>query len=119
MAKMAITCNGDGPANIMPVLIMSSSGLALDNEVVVFVCPAGARWMLKGELEKLGTPKGLPNPVELFDTIMDLGAEVILCELALENKGIDPKDLRDERIKITKAPPFLMEIEDATITFSF
>ena len=44
---------------------------------------------------------------------------MILCELALENKGVDPKDLRDDRIKITKAPPFLMEIEDATITFSF
>ena len=119
MAKMAITCNGDGPVNIMPTLIMASSGLALDNEVVIFVCPAGARWMLKGELETLGTPKGLPNPVELFDTIMDLGGEMILCELALENKGVDPKDLRDDRIKITKAPPFLMEIEDATITFSF
>ena len=119
MSKMAITCNGDTPANIMPTLIMSSSGLAVDNEVVVFICPAGARWMLKGELEKLGTPKGLPNPVGLFNDILDLGAEVILCELALENKDIDPKDLRDDRIKITKAPPFLMQIEDANITFSF
>jgi len=119
MAKMAITCNGDAAVNIIPTLIMGSSGLALDNELVIFICPAGARWMLKGELETLGTPKGLPNPVELFDTIMDLGATVILCELALENKGIDPKDLRDDRIKIKAAPPFLMEVEDATLTFSF
>lgn len=119
MSKMAILCNGDTAANIMPTLIMSSSGLAVDNEVVIFFCPAGARWTLKGELEKLGTPKGLPDPVGLFNDILDLGAEVILCELALENKGIDPKDLRDERIKITKAPPFLMQIEDANITFNF
>ena len=103
MSKMAIACNGDTPANIMPTLIMSSSGLAVDNEVVLFFCPAGARWLLKGELEKLGTPKGLPNPVDLFN----------------ENKDIDPKDLRDDRIKITKAPPFLMQVEDANLTFTF
>jgi predicted peroxiredoxin len=119
MSKMAVVCNGDTPANIMPTLIMSSSGLAVDNEVVVFFCPAGARWLLKDELEKLGSPKGLPNPVDLFNDILELGAEIILCELALENKEIDPKDLRDDRIKITKAPPFLMQIEDANITLTF
>lgn len=119
MSKMGVICNGDTAASIMPTLIMSSSGLAVDNEVVIFISPAGARWMLKGELEALGTPKGLPNPVGLFNDILDLGAEVILCELALENKGIDPEDLRDERIQIKKAPPFLMEIEDANITFCF
>jgi predicted peroxiredoxin len=119
MSKMAIVCNGDTPANIMPTLIFSSSGLALDNEVVVFFCPAGARWLLKGELEELGTPKGLPNPVELFNDILELGGEVILCELALENKDIDPNDLRDERIQIIKAPPFLMKVEDANLTFAF
>lgn len=119
MSKMAVVCNGDTPASIMPTLIMATSGLAVDNEVVVFVCPAGAKWMLEGALEELGTPKGLPNPVGLFNDIMELGGEVILCELALENKGIDPKELRDERIQITKAPPFLMKIEDANITFTF
>jgi predicted peroxiredoxin len=117
--KMAVVCNGDTSANIMPTLIFSSSGLALDYEVHVFFCPAGAKWTLKGELEKLGTPKGLPNPVGLFNDILDLGGEVILCELALENKGIDPKDLRDERITIKKAPPYLMQIEGAAMTFTF
>ena len=117
--KMAVVCNGDTPANIMPTLIFSSSGLSLDKEVHVFVCPAGARWMLKGELEKLGTPKGLPNPVELFNTILDLGGEIVLCELALENKDIDPADLRDERILIKKAPPFLMDVDGAEQTYVF
>ncbi len=117
--KMAVVCNGDTAANIMPTLIFSTSGLSLDYEVHVFLCPAGAKWALSGELEKLGTPKGLPNPVELFNTILELGGEIVLCELALENKDIDPKDLRDERILIKKAPPFLMDVDGAKMTYTF
>ena len=71
--KMAVVCNGNTPANIMPTLIFSSSGLSLDYEVHVFFCPAGANWLLKGELEKLGTPKGLPNPVELVQHHLGFG----------------------------------------------
>ena len=117
--KMVVVCNGGEAKSIMPTVIFGSSGLSLDYEVHVFFCPAGANWCLKGELEKLGTPKGLPNPVELFNTILDLGGKVVLCELALENKGIDPKDLRDERILIQKAPPFLMDAEGAMATYVF
>ena len=119
MTKMAIICNGSASSSFMPTLIVGSSGIAVGNEVSIFITPGGSQAFLKGELEKVGTPKGLPNPVELFDTILDEGGEVILCELALENKGIKPEDLRDERITISKAPPFLMDIDDATITFSF
>jgi hypothetical protein len=39
--------------------------------------------------------------------------------LALENKGVSPGDLRDPRIIIEKAPPFLMAAEGATMTFTF
>jgi predicted peroxiredoxin len=117
--KMAVVCNGDTPANIMPTLIFSTSGISLDYEVHVFVCPAGARWFVKGELENLGTPKGMPNPVKLFNDLLDLGGEVVFCELALENKDIKPGDLRDPRIKIKKAPPFLMDVEGATQTYVF
>jgi len=117
--KMVVVCNGDEAKNIMPTLIFASSGLALDYEVHVFFCPAGTKWVLKEELEKLGTPKGLPNPVKLFNDVLDLGGRVVLCELALENKGVSPSDLRDSRILIEKAPPFLMAAEGATITFSF
>src|SRR3972149_6220206 len=42
--------------------------------------------LLKAELEKLGTPKGLPNPVKLFDTILDQGSTVIMCEIALASE---------------------------------
>lgn len=117
--KMAILCNGDTSASIMPTLIFGSSGISLDYEVHIFICPAGAKWVLKGELEALGSPKGLPNPIELFNTILDFGGEIVLCELALENKDIDLKDLRDERILIKKAPPYLMDIEGATQTYVF
>jgi len=117
--KMVVVCNGDEAKNIMPTLIFASSGLALDYVVHVFFCPAGAKWSLKGELEKLGEPKGLPNPIQLFNDIMDLGGRVVLCELALENKGIDPQNLRDDRILIEKAPPFLMAADGATMTFTF
>ncbi len=117
--KMIVVCNGSGAANIMPSLIFATSGLALDYEVHFFFCPAGAKWSLKGELEKLGTPKGLPNPVELFNTLLDLAEKVTLCELAIENKGIDPKDVRDERIVVEKLPPFLLGADGATMTFTF
>ena len=117
--KMIIVCNGDTPANIMPSLIFATSGLALDYDVYLFFCPAGARWSLKGELETLGTPKGLPNPVELFNTLVDLGGHVTLCELACGSKDIDPKDVRDERITVEQLPPFLMDADGATMTFTF
>jgi predicted peroxiredoxin len=117
--KMVVVCNGDEAKNIMPTLIFASSGLALDYEVHVFFCPAGTKWTLKEELEKLGTPKGLPNPVKLFNDILELGGKVVLCELALENKGVSAGDLRDSRIVIEKAPPFLMGAEGAEMTYVF
>jgi predicted peroxiredoxin len=117
--KMVVVCNGDEVKNIMPTLIFASSGLALDYQVHVFFCPAGTKWTLKDELEKIGTPKGLPNPIKLFNDILELGGKVVLCELALENKSVTPGDLRDPRILIEKAPPFLMAAEGATMTYVF
>jgi predicted peroxiredoxin len=117
--KMVVVCNHADTPHVMPTLIMGSSGVTLDNDVILFFCPGGANALLKGELEKIGTPKGLPNPVDLFNTILDQGGKVILCELALENKGIKPEDLRDERIVIKNAPSFLMDAEGATMTLTF
>ncbi len=57
--------------------------------------------------------------MDLFNTILNQGGKIVLCELALENKGIDPKDVRDERILIQKVPPFLMDAEGAQMTFTF
>jgi predicted peroxiredoxin len=117
--KMIVVCNHSETSSVMPSLIFASSGIALDYEVHMFFCPGGAQALVKGELEKIGTPKGLPNPVDLFKTIMDQGGKVAFCELAIENKGIDPKDLRDTRIVVQKVPPFLMDAEGARMTFAF
>lgn len=119
MSKMVVVCNHADTPHVMPTLIMSASGVGIDEEVIVFFCPGGAQALVKGELEKIGTPKGLPNPVELFDTIMDGGGTVILCELALENKGIKVEDLRDDRILIKTAPSFLLDAEGANMTLTF
>ncbi len=69
--KMIVVCNHADPSGIMPSLIHAASGIVLDHEVHMFFTPGGAQALVKGELEKLGTPKGMPNPVELFNTIMD------------------------------------------------
>lgn len=117
--KMVVVCNHSEPGSVMPSLIFASSGIALDYQVHMFFSPGGAQALLKGELEKIGQPKGLPNPIELFNTILDQGGKIVLCELALENKGINPKDVRDERIVIEKVPPFLMDADGAKMTYSF
>jgi predicted peroxiredoxin len=103
----------------MPTLIMGASGVGIGDEVILFFCPGGANMLLKGELEKLGTPKGLPNPVELFNTILDEGGKIILCELALDAKDIKVEDLRDDRIEIKNAPSFLLEAQGAGLSLVF
>ena len=117
--KMVVVCNHADPSGIMPSLIFAASGIALDYEVHMFFGPGGAPALVAGELEKLGTPTGLPNPVELFNTILDQGGEVVFCELAIANKGIDPQSLRDKRIVVEKVPPFLLGAAGASMTFAF
>src|SRR3970282_2840926 len=116
--KLMIVCNGDESKNIMPTLIFAASGLTLDHEVHIFLTPAGSKWALKGEIEKLGQPKGLPDPLKLFNDVLDLGGHIVLCVFALENKGIDPYDVRDRRITIGEAPAFLMAVEGAGVLFT-
>jgi predicted peroxiredoxin len=117
-APMVVICNSDS-IGVMPTIIMGASGVGIGEDVILFFCPAGANVLLKGELEKFQGKKGLPDPVELFNTILDEGGKVILCELALENKGISPDQLRDDRIEIMNAPSFLMEAEGAGLTLTF
>jgi len=117
--KMIVVCNGATSANIMPTLVFATSGAALDYEVYCIFLPAGSKWLVKGELEKLGTPKGMPDPISLFNSLMEFGKKIVLCELALENQDIDPKDLRDERITIEKVPTFLLDAENAVQTYVF
>ncbi len=116
--KMAIVCNHADASGVMPSLIMGSSALSLDYEVLIFFSPTGAPALVKGELEKLRGLKGQPDPVKLYDDIRELGGRIIFCELAFEANGIKREDLR-EGVEIMKAPPFLLAAEGATMTFAF
>jgi predicted peroxiredoxin len=117
-APMVVICNSD-TAGVMPTFIMGASGVGIGEEVILFFCPGGSKVLLKGELEKFQGKKGLPDPVDLFNTILDEGGRIILCELALENKDIKKEDLRDDRIEILNAPSFLLDVEGAGLTLTF
>jgi len=82
--KMVIVCNHSDPAHVMPTLIIGASGVGIGNEVYLFFTPGGSKALLKGELESFGELKGLPNPVELYNTMAEEVGRIILCELALE-----------------------------------
>ena len=116
--KMAVLCNHADAGSVMPTLIMASSGVSLDKEVLVFFCPGGAQALVRGELEKFQGMKGMPDPVKLYNDIVDLGGRIILCELALEAKDIKLETVR-EGVEVMKAPPFLMAAEGASMTLTF
>jgi predicted peroxiredoxin len=118
--KMVVVCNHADAPHIMPTLIMGASGVGIDEDVMLFFCPGGAPALVKGELEKIRDMKlkGLPDPVQLFNDIINEGGRVILCELALENKGIDVEDVRDG-VEIMNAPSFLLDAQGAGLSLVF
>ena len=83
---MVVICNSDS-AGVMPTFIMGASGVGIGEDVLLFFCPNGANVLLKGELEKFQGKKGLPDPVELFNTILKEGGRIFLFELALGKKN--------------------------------
>jgi predicted peroxiredoxin len=120
MSKTVVVCNHADAGHVFPTLIMSTSALAIGDEVVTFFCPGGATALLTGELEQFQNKKGMPDPVALFNMLIeDENARVILCELALEAKDIAPKDLRDAGIEILNAPAFLLDAQGAEMTLTF
>jgi predicted peroxiredoxin len=118
--KMVILCNHADAPHVMPTLIMGASGVSIGEDVMVFFCPGGAPALVKGELEKIRDLKlkGLPDPVQLFDDILSEGGRVILCELALENKGIKVDEVRDG-VEIMNAPSFLLDAQGAGLSLVF
>ena len=118
--KMVVMCNHADAPHVMPTLIMSASGVSIGDDVLVFFCPGGANALVKGELEKIRDMalKGLPDPVQLYDDILAEGGRVILCELALENKGIAVDEVRDG-VEIMNAPSFLLDAQGAGLSLVF
>lgn len=118
MAKVAITCNGSEPKSVFPPFILGASAAASGDDVILFFCPAGAPALVKGKLEEMRNTKGLPDIVELYNGLQDLGGKIYICELALDAKDLKKEDFR-EGVEIVGATTFLNDIKDATITFSF
>lgn len=118
--KMVVVCNHADAPHVMPTMIMGASGVSIGEEVMLFFCPGGAQALVKGELEKIREMKlkGLPDPVQLYEDILAEGGHVILCELALENKGIKKEDLR-KGVEIMNAPSFLLEAQGAGLSLVF
>ena len=118
--KMVVVCNHADAPHVMPTLIMGASGASIGDDVILFFCPGGAPVLVKGELEKIREKKlkGLPDPVQLFDDILNEGGRVILCELALENKDIKVEDVRDG-VEILNAPSFLLDAQGAGLSLVF
>jgi predicted peroxiredoxin len=119
-SKMVVVCNHADAPHVMPTLIMGASGVSIGEEVILFFCPGGSPVLVNGELEKIRDMKlkGLPDPVQLFDDIINEGGRVILCELALENKGIDTADVR-AGVEIMNAPSFLLDAQGAGLSLVF
>jgi predicted peroxiredoxin len=118
--KMVVVCNHADAPHVMPTLIMGASGASIGDDVMLFFCPGGAPVLVKGELEKIRDMKlkGLPDPVQLFDDILNEGGRVVLCELALENKDIKVEDVR-EGVEIMNAPSFLLDAQGAGLSLVF
>jgi predicted peroxiredoxin len=118
--KMVVVCNHADAPHVMPTLIMGASGVGIGEDVMLFFCPGGANVLVKGELEKIRDMKlkGLPDPVQLYNDILSEGGRVILCELALENKAIDPDEVR-EGVEIMNAPSFLLDAQGAGLSLVF
>jgi predicted peroxiredoxin len=118
--KMVVVCNHADAPHVMPTLIMGASGVGIGEDVMLFFCPGGAPVLVNGELEKIRDMKlkGLPDPVQLFDDIINEGGRVILCELALENKGIKVGDVR-KGVEIMNAPSFLLDAQGAGLSLVF
>jgi predicted peroxiredoxin len=118
MAKVAITCNGSEPGSVYPAFILGSSAAALGDDVVLFFTPAAARALVAGELEKMRGAKGLPDIIDLYESLLGLRGTVYACELALEAKDLT-RDAFRTGVEVVGVTTFLSRVHDATLTFSF
>ena len=118
VSKMVIMCNHADADSIMAALVMGAAAAATGEQVLMFFQPGAARALVKGELEKFQGLEGMPDPIDLYDSIQVLDGRFILCELGLPNKGIKEEDLR-EGVEIMMASSFLFDAEGAVATYCY
>lgn len=117
MGKIAITINGSDPTNIFPAFIQASSAVALGEDVIVFFTPYGAPALKKGELEKMKV-EGMPDIVDLYESVIELDGQIMMCELATKVNDIAEDDFR-EGAQLVGMTTFLIEAKDSYLTFSY
>lgn len=118
MSKMVIMCNHADADSVMAAMVMGAAAAATGEQVYMFFQPGAACVLQNGELEKYRGIQGLPDPIELYDSIQVLDGRFILCELGLPNKGIAREDLR-EGVEVMMASSFLLEAEDAKAVYCY
>jgi predicted peroxiredoxin len=117
-SKMVITCNHSDADSVMAALVMGAAAAATGEQVLMFIQPGAAIMLKKGELEKFKGMEGMPDPIDLYDSILVLDGRFILCELGLPNKGIKQEDLR-EGVEVMMASTFLFEAEGTVATYCY
>ena len=91
MGKVVITCNGSEPANLYPPFIIGASALASGDSLLIFLTPSAAPAFKKGVIENI-KKKGLPDLIELYDGVKELGGKIVFCELGLDVHGLKKED---------------------------
>jgi predicted peroxiredoxin len=117
-SKMVIMCNHSDADSVMAALVMGAAAAATGEQVLMFFQPGAANALVKGELEKLKGLEGMPDPIDLYESIQTLDGRFILCELGLPNKGIKEEELRDG-VEVMMASSFLFDAEGAVATYCY
>ena len=117
MGKVAIVCNGAEKNNLYPAFVLGSAAIASGDDVIIFFTPAAAPALVPGYFETVKN-KGFPDLIDLVEGIQALGGRLQVCEIILENKDMKVEDLRPG-IELVGATSFMIDIKDATTTFSF
>lgn len=82
--------------------VTGTTALAQEVKVKIFLMMDAVELMKKGRAENVKAP-GFPPLQELIDQFLDNGGEIELCSNSAVFRGIEQKDLRDERITIAGA----------------
>ena len=118
VTRMVIMLNHADPDSVMAAMVMGAAAAATGEQVLMFFQPGAARVMVQGELEQYQGQPGMPDPIKLYDSIKILDGRFIVCELGLPNKGIQRDELR-EGVEVMMASSFLLDAEDAKISYCY